>query len=177
MTAESNMLRRWYALFVKSGSEERIKRDLYKRFDDGLDFYVPKKLMKERRGGKWHKVIRPLFPGYILVCGEITDKVYYQLKSVLDIYFVLKDDYKPIEINSDEIQPILHLMNLNDDNIIGVSDIIMEGDLIFVKSGPLVAFEGSIISVNHRKGRAKVRFFMGDVERIVELAVNVLSKS
>ena len=112
-----------------------------------------------------------------MVCGEITDEVYYRLKDVLDIYFVLKDDYRPIEINITEIEPILHLMNLNDDNIIGVSDIVMEGDLIFVKSGPLVAFEGSIISVNHRKGRAKVRFFMGDAERIVELSVNVLSKT
>lgn len=167
----------WYALFVKSGSEERIRRDLYKRFEGNLDFFVPKKLMKERKGGKWHKAIRPLFPGYILVCGDISDETYYRLKDVIDIYYVLKDGYKPVEISPDEIKPILHLMNLSKDNVIGVSDIVMEGDTIFVKDGPLKTFEGRIISVNHRKGRAKVRFFMGDLERIVELAVNVLSRN
>ena len=167
----------WYAMFVKSGSEERIKRDLNGRFGSDLNFYVPKKLIKERKGGKWHKRIRPLFPGYILVNGEITDDSYYRLREVLDIYFVLKDGYKPAPINEQEINPILHLMNLGDDEVIGASDIIMKGDEIFVKSGPLMTFEGQIISVNHRKGRAKVRFLISDQEKIVELAVNVLSKS
>ncbi len=167
----------WYVLFVKSGSEERIRRNLSKKFSDEIDFYVPKKLMKERKSGKWHKKIRPLFPGYILVHGEITDKIYYQFKEVLDIYFVLKDGSRPIPIDTAEIQPILHLMNLSDEGVIGSSDIIISGDSIFVKSGPLMTFEGRIISVNHRKGRAKVSFYIADTERIVELAVNVLSKN
>ena len=167
----------WYAMFVKSGSEERIKRDLHGRFGSDLSFHVPKKLMKERKGGKWHKKIRPLFPGYILINGEITDDSYYRLREVLDIYFVLKDGYKPSLINEQEIKPILHLMSLGNEGVIGVSDIIMKDDEVFVKSGPLMTFEGQITSVNHRKGRAKVRFFISDQERIVELAVNVLSKS
>lgn len=167
----------WYALFVKSGSEERIQRDLTGKFGDVLGFHVPKKLMKERKGGKWHKRIRPLFPGYILVSGEISNELYYRLKKVLGIYFILKDGYMPMPIALSEIEPILHLMNLGDNGIVGSSDIIIEGDSIFVKSGPLTTFEGRIVSVNHRKGRAKVRFFIADQEKIVELAVNVLAKN
>lgn len=167
----------WYALFVKSGSEDRIQRDLTHRFGDNLGFFVPKKLMKERKSGKWHSKIRPLFPGYILVSGEISDKLYYRFKEVLDIYFVLKDGNKPSPISPDEIEPILHLMNLGENGVISSSDIIIEGDSIFVKSGPLTTFEGRIISVNHRKGRAKVRFNILNQEKVVELAVNVLSKS
>lgn len=167
----------WYAMFVKSGSEERIKRDLTGKFGSELSFYVPKKLLKERKAGKWHKKIRPLFPGYIFVNGDITDASYYRIKDVLDIYFVLKEGYRPSTINEREIKPILHLMNLGDNGIIGASDIVMKGDEIFVKSGPLMTFEGQIISVNHRKGRAKVRFFISDQEKIVELAVNLLSKT
>ena len=172
-----NSFKPWYALFVKSGSEERIKRDLMTKFGEELDFYVPRELLKERKNGKWHKAIRPLFPGYILVNGHVTDETYYRFKEVLDIYFILKDESRPIEITEDEIAPILHLMNLQTDGVIGASDIIVEGDLIFVKSGPLKTFEGMIESVNHRKGRAKVRFFVAGQEKIVELAVNVLSKS
>lgn len=173
----SNTNENWYALFVKSGSEDRIQRDLTRKFGDNLGFYVPKKLMKERKGGKWNKKIRPLFPGYILVTGEISDELYYQLKEVLDIYFILKDGNKPSPISLDEIEPIIHLMSLGNNGVIGSSDIIIENDSVFVKSGPLTAFEGRIISVNHRKGRAKVRFNILDQEKIVELAVNVLSKS
>ena len=167
----------WYAMFVKSGSEERIKRDLSKRFDENLEFFVPKKLMKERKGGKWHNVIRPLFPGYILIHGDVTPESYYLLKEVIDIYFILKDGYRPLQISDSEMQPILHLMNLSNDDIIGPSDIIMEGDEIFVQSGPLKTFEGRIVSVNHRKGRAKIRFLIAEQERLVELAVNVISKT
>ena len=71
----------WYALFVKSGSEERIRRDLNRKFGEELEFFVPRKLMKERRAGKWHKKIRPLFPGYILVRGDLSDSNYYRLKA------------------------------------------------------------------------------------------------
>ena len=175
--AEYYIEKPWYALFVKSGSEERIRRDLTRKFGSEHDFYVPKKLMKERKSGKWHKKIRPMFPGYILMNGNITDKVYYRIKEVLDVYFVLKEDNKPSPIDPLEIKPILHLMDLSAGGVIGVSDIIMQGDDIFVKSGPLASFEGNIISVNHRKGRAKVRFSISGQEKIVELAVNVLSKS
>lgn len=167
----------WYAIFVKSGSEDRIRRDLINKFGDELDFYVPRKLLKERKNGKWHKAIRPLFPGYILVNGQVNDEIYYRFKEVLDIYFILKDESRPVEITEEEITPILHLMNLQTDGVIGASDIIMEGDLVFVKSGPLKTFEGMIQSVNHRKGRAKVRFFVGGQEKMVELAVNILSKN
>lgn len=167
----------WYALFVKSGSEERIRRDLANRFFDELDFYVPKKVLKERRKGKWHRAIRPLFPGYILVNGFVNDEIYYKFKEVLDIYFILKEDSKPVAISNEEIKPILHLMNIEKDGVIGASDIIMEGDLIFVKSGPLKAFEGQIESVNRRKGRAKVKFFVAGQEKMVELGVNVISKT
>ncbi len=177
MNENKHLEKPWYALFVKSGSEERIRRDLMKKFNDELDFYVPRKLLKERKKGKWYRAIRPLFPGYILVNGYVTDEIYYRFKEVLDIYFILKEEYRPVEISQSEIEPILHLMNLGDDGVIGSSDIIMEGDLIFVKAGPLKAFEGMIKSVNHRKGRAKVQFFVAGQEKLVELAVNVLSKN
>jgi transcriptional antiterminator NusG len=177
MTENKHLEKPWYALFVKSGSEERIRRDLMNKFGDELGFHVPKKLMKERKKGILHSTIRPLFPGYILVNGEITGEVYYRLKEVLDIYFIIKDGFEPVLISEEEISPILHFMNLGVDGVIGVSDIIMEGDLIFVKAGPLKAFEGMIKSVNHRKGRAKVQFFVAGQEKMVELAVNVLSKS
>ncbi|MBN2557799.1 MAG: antiterminator LoaP [Clostridia bacterium] len=168
--------KQWYVLFVKTGSEERIKRDLSARFESGPAFYVPRKLMKERKDGKWHNVIRPLFPGYVLVHGEITTESYYALKEVLDIYFILKDGCKPLQISEAEILPIMHLLNDGGD-VIGTSDIIMEGDRIFVKSGPLQAFDGNILSVNHRKGRAKVRFCIAEQEKIVELSVNILSRT
>lgn len=177
MTENKYLEKPWYALFVKSGSEERIRRDLIKKFNDELEFFVPRKLIKERKKGSWYQAIRPLFPGYILVNGYVTDEMYYMFKEVIDIYFILKEGYRPVEISKAEIIPILHLMNLGSDGVIGSSDIVMEGDLIFVKAGPLKAFEGMIKSVNHRKGRAKVQFFVAGQEKIVELAVNVLSKS
>jgi transcriptional antiterminator NusG len=165
--------RKWYALFVKSGSEERIAKDLAERIPD-VGFHVPKKLMNERKGGKWRNVIRPLFPGYILVHGELTPDIYYHIKGVSDIYFVLKEGWTPLEIYEEEIRPILHLMG--DGDVIGASGIVMKGDKVFVKDGPLKTFDGMVRSVNRRKGRAKVLFSLGGRPKVVELAVHVLSK-
>lgn len=166
--------RKWYALFVKSGSEERIADDLKRRIGDGIDFHVPKKLMKERKAGKWRNVIRPLFPSYVLAHGEITEQMYYLIKDVSDIYFVLKDGYVPLEIRENEMRPILRFMDNYD--VIGASDVMIKGDKVFVKNGPLKTYDGMIQSVNHRKGRAKVLFSFGGNPKIVELAVNILSK-
>jgi|GEM_PF-4363202 len=59
----------------------------------------------------------------------------------------------------------------------GASNIIMEGDLIFLKSGLLKTFERILQSVNHRKGGTKERFFATDQKKNVEMADNILSIS
>lgn len=162
----------WYALFVVTGEEEKVKKRLDYRLQGDLRIIVPKRKLRERRNGQWHNVIRPLFPGYVLLNGEMNTERYYKLKRVPGLFGLLKSGHEPAPIDYWELEVINRLICNNE--TVGYSSVLMENGRVVVVDGPLVSLEGQIVSINPRKGRAKVSLtFMGE-PRIVELGINLL---
>lgn len=165
---------KWYALFVMTGEEEKVKERLLYRFRgrDDLRIVVPMRKIRERREGKWEVKLKTLFPGYVLYNGIMEISDYYNMKEVPGLLRVLKNEYEPLEICKEEIYVINRLMCNGE--IIGVSTLYKSGDKIVVADGPLAGLEGLIESVDARKGRAKVRLnFIGE-SRLVDLAINMI---
>ena len=161
----------WYAAFVYTGEEEKVKNYITSRFNE-LRCFVPKRKLRERKQGKWHDVLRPLFPGYVLINGEIDIKDYYILKEIPGLCKVLCTGKDLLPIPKWEIRPICRLVNQGE--VIGLSEIEEIGGQIRVIAGPLTGFEGSIVKIDRRKGRAKVRLdFLGEA-RLVDLAVDII---
>ncbi len=164
---------KWYALFVLTGQEERVKTRLKYRFKDTkLDFIVPKRKLIERKAGKWEEKVSTLFPGYILVNGYIGTEEYYALAGVPGLLRVLKDAYGPLEIPEQDAEVIKKLVSRGD--IIEHSNILIESGKVIVVDGPLLGLEGLIQSVNKRKGRAKVRLTFASESRLVDLSIFIL---
>ena len=162
----------WYAAFVKTGDESNVKERLKYRFKDSLGFYVPKREMKERRDGKWCRILRTVFPGYVLINGHIDVEEYYRLKYVPNMYKLLTQGTQITPIDSHEIDTIVSLMRHGE--IIGTSSIMRTGEKVKVLDGPLVGMEGKIQSINERKNRVRIIVpFLGS-ERVVDLAVELL---
>jgi len=162
----------WYALFVQTGKEDQVKEYIMKNFDSNLRAIVPKRKLKERKGGTWSYVIRTLFPGYVLLNGDIEDKKHNYYKNIPGAIKLLRNDYEPLKIEKHEIQTISRL--ICNDEIIGFSSVLVKGGSVVVVDGPLTSMEGHIVDINKRKARAKVRLnFMGE-PRIVELGISVL---
>lgn len=162
----------WYALFVLTGEEDNVKERLLYRFQDKFRIIVPKRKLRERKGGAWHDIIRVLFPGYVLIHGQIDIEEYKGFRDVPGLIKLLCSGYEPLKIVDHEIDIISRLV-INDD-IIGFSEVLMENGVVQVIDGPLLSMEGQIVSIDKRKGRAKVRLhFLGE-ERTVELGVSLL---
>lgn len=162
----------WYAVFVKTGEENRVKERLDYRFGGNPAVMIPKKIIKERKDGKWYKRVRNLFPGYIFIHGVLDEHNYKELLHVPGLYKLLCIDREPVQIPKREIEVFSHLFD-NEDTI-RESDIYMEGDKITIISGPLTSLQGRILKVNRRKGRARVLLdFLGE-ERIIDLGVNII---
>ncbi len=162
----------WYALFVMTGEEEKVKIRLDYRFQGDMRILAPKRKMRERRKGRWHNVIRALFPGYVLLNGDMSVKNYYRLKRVPGLLKLLKSGYDPVPINYWEMEVINRL--ICNDETVGYSSVLMENGKVVVVEGPLVSLEGQIVGINKRKGRAKVNLtFMGE-PRVVELGIEML---
>ncbi|MBN2853827.1 MAG: antiterminator LoaP [Clostridia bacterium] len=165
----------WFALFVKTNNEDTIKKNLEKSFEGKYKFYSPKRVIKERHKKNWVSVLKPLFSGYILFQGKFENDDYYKMKSIPDVYYLLKSEKGPLPLFKEEVQVLSRLLQNCEDDYIGISDLYMEGDAIYVMNGPLQAMEGIIISVNKRKGRAKVKLSVGGNEKLIDLSVNLLN--
>lgn len=161
---------KWYALFVITGDEDNVKERLvYRLKESDLKVVVPKRRLRERKGGIWDTKIRTLFPGYILLNGEIHIKEHELLKNVPGVIKLLGDKGKPAEISWYEMDIITRLICNNE--IIGCSNIQVENQKIIVIDGPLLGLDGYIQSIDKRKGRAKVRLNLMGEPRVVELSI------
>src|SRR5690554_541619 len=164
----------WYALFVQSQQEEKVKKILELEIGDEFQYLIPKRKLRERKGGKWQFVTRRLFPGYILIHGNITVDWYYRIKRIPDVIKFLRDDEEVLQIDERELKVLNILVDKSD--TVEMSTVYKQGDTIQVIDGPLQGLEGRIVSINRRKGRAKVRINFLNQEKVVELGVNVVDK-
>lgn len=163
---------KWYAIFVKTGEEEKVKYYLNHIFQDEYKIVVPKRKLKERKQGVLSYIVRVMFPGYVLIKGFIGPEEYYSMKGVPGLLRLLCSESGPVEISHDEIELFSRLIYNNE--IIDLSQVLFENGRVKVVDGPLLSLEGIIESINKRKGRAKVRLnFLGE-ERSIEHGVSVL---
>ena len=65
---------KWYALFVKTGNKEKVKARLEYRFRGEPEIFIPKYILRELKGGIWREKERVLFPGYVLLRGDMTSQ-------------------------------------------------------------------------------------------------------
>ncbi len=164
--------KKWYAVFVTTGEEDKVKERIHFRMNDELKALVPKRRMRERKEGKWHERIRPLFPGYVLLNGQIDNRTYDLISDMPEVIRLLKDTDGPQEIHENEIWVLLRLMAENE--IIGYSKMYVQGEKVEVIDGPLFGLEGYIKAVNKRKGRVKVFLNLMGEPRIVELCIKMV---
>lgn len=166
----------WYALFVKTGDENLVEQYLNYHFDRSECYaIVPKSRLTERTKGKYYEVLKPLFPGYILINTIMNAHSYYIIRQIPKVYSILSqaEEYYT-NINIEEMKPILKLINEN--NIIDYSKIFIENSKVYVKDGPLHGMEGIVKRVDKRKGRATIALdFMGE-SRMIDLGVEILNK-
>ncbi|HHT65044.1 MAG: antiterminator LoaP [Caldicoprobacterales bacterium] len=165
----------WYALFVKTGQEEVMRKFLETLLPDAdMRILIPKRKLQERRMGKVYEKIRTLLPGYVLIKTEMDVSFYYQLKQMPGLLSILRDETEPMSIPEHEIAVILALTNHGD--VIELSEVYKEGDKIKVSKGPMEGLEGIIESYDHRKKRLKIRLeLLGQVKK-VDLGAELVHK-
>lgn len=162
----------WYVAQVMTGKEDGIRERIQSQ---GIKSIVPMKRMRELKQGRWHDVLRVIFPGYVFIMADMDAGTYYRVRPVPGVIKLLGDDKGPIPIRENEVNLILRLTQ--DGDPLGLSEVFVKGSKITVVSGPLQGLEGRIVKLDARRFRAKVDIsFMGE-PRSVELPVNVIKKS
>lgn len=159
----------WYALFVKTGAEHTIQKKLKNLEFQNMEFHVPSREMRTRSNGKWSLEIKPMFPGYILANGKLTDSNYSKVKQIADVYSWIGNEHGPLLISPHEIAILKKLVDVHD--IIRLSRVIYEGLRITVIDGPLMGHEAIIRKVDRRKGRVKIALSVLGTEKLIDISV------
>ncbi|HPJ12766.1 MAG TPA: antiterminator LoaP [Caldisericia bacterium] len=163
----------WYSIFVQTGYEDKIRAFYLQKFCPHLEFIVPKRQLRERQEGLWKEILKPIFPGYILVRGCMNYNDCYAIRRMNHVLRVLCDfTGEPSKIHPSEIAVLLKL--LQNGEIIRPSKAIDMGDRIEIIEGPLKTLHGIVQSVNRRKSRARIVLNFLQKERKVDVSLQII---
>ncbi len=162
----------WFALFVRTGSEESVRRQL-SYLDPGLQVLLPIREMIERCMGRERTVRRPLLPGYLFVRTVMDEVLYFRIRSLAHVLKILGQRASgagrlPTPVPAREMEIILRLTRGGD--LITFSRVHCEGQTVKVASGPLVGLEGVIVGVNRRKHRVRIRISLEEAVHVIDIA-------
>ncbi|GHV17382.1 transcription termination/antitermination protein NusG [Clostridia bacterium] len=162
-----------YVLQTLTGQELRVRDALIGK---GYAAIVPRRVVSERKGGKWREVERTLFSGYVFLKlpDKLDDKTYHAATNVHGEIRFCGNGNQPIPIAPSE-EEYIKLLSPGG-NPLGTSEILQDGDTVRVISGPLKNFEGRILAINKRQRRAKVAIELFGCPQTVELSVTCVSR-
>lgn len=158
--------KQWFVLRVQSGREDKVREALYKRIKgQGLEtvithVVVPTEKVSEIRAGKKSVRERKIYPGYIMVemetseKGDVDEKAWFLVRETPGIgdFLGLK---RPRPMLPHEVEKIL-----NEATAVAEKPKIkidfQKGDAVRVKEGPFENFEGVVDAVIAAKGQVKV---------------------
>ncbi|MFI3257926.1 MAG: antiterminator LoaP [Spirochaetales bacterium] len=170
---------KYFAVQVQTSKEEsyisRVNTMLEFR-SDCQRFIFLKRQLPIRRGGKTENEMKPVFPGYIFVQADSVDaELFNIMRSTKNFLRFLQTNKNIVPLQHNDLALLEHFMRLG-----GVAEISTvtfdENDRIVIKSGPLKGLEGSIVSVNRRKKRAKIALDLSNQKFLIDLAFNILEE-
>jgi transcriptional antiterminator NusG len=168
----------YYAVQVKTRGEEKyIKLFRAQHPDCGVKIYFPKRKLTVRRRGAMVQTTPAVFPGYIFVEIDDTDSVYryHWLFRKTDGFFrFLRSNQNIRPLADKDLETALHFIKKTGP-LAGISKVYFdENSRIVVVEGPLAGLEGSIIKVDKRKGRAKIKLDLYDDSFAIDLGFELI---
>lgn len=124
----------------------------------GVRLILPKRRLWIRRQGRRLMEERPIFPSYLfLETEQLTPDLYHAIKKETPILRFLRLSDSFSQLSESDLEVLRSFIRHGE--TVGPSLVRFdENQRIRVIQGPLAGFEGNIIKVDRRKGRARVMF-------------------
>ena len=164
---------KWYVLKVVSGQEKKIKSQLEAELvRQKLESYVtqiliPSETVYELRGGKRKTKERTFFPGYMMLCAELSDgRVVEAVKSVPGALGFLGTkgwgaSKPPVPLRQAEVNRMLGKVDEAEDRGLEPETPFTVGEMVKIIDGPFSGFSGSIQEIleDRKKLNITVKIF------------------
>jgi transcription termination/antitermination protein NusG len=174
--------KQWYVVHAYSGYENYVMREIKLRADhhklqDKIgDVVVPSEEVIEMRAGKKRKSVRKFFPGYVLVHMTMEDDTWHMIRAIPRVLgFIGGTAETPTPISDKEADAIMR--RVEDGVTKPRPKVLFEpGEMVRVKEGPFVDFNGVVEEVNYEKNRLRVAVVIFGRSTPVELEFSQVEK-
>lgn len=166
----------WYAVWVRTGQEEKVLALCEKMLRDGQErakpyeqCFLPKYERSRKLKGQWVRRNEVLFPGYLFFISDHVEELVRQLKSIPEFAKILGTEQTPVALAPHEVEFLQKYMN--EDKVLEMSLGFLVGDRLIVTEGPLKDYQGKIVHIDRHKRLATLEIeFFG---RVVKMKVGV----
>ena len=163
----------WYVIQVKTGTEEEIRRQCEKVIEKDIleRCFIPYCEQMKRYHGEWHKEKKILFPGYVFLVSADEETLFFRLKKVFGLTKLIGTGHEIVPLEDEEIRFLQEFGREN--QIVSMSEGIIEHDRVVVTKGPLKGNEGLNRKIDRHKRKAwlEVEMFGRKIETQVGLEI------
>ena len=157
----------WFVIQTLSGHENKVRDTINRQLNlgDQIPVYealIPENKVKEIRRGKAVTVTKKFFPGYVLVRmdlyaedGSVNEQAWYFVRNVQGVLGFLGNATRPAALTEQEfidMNPALSEDAPAPVLVIGVK----VGDIVRIKDGAFMGYEGNVESIDETRGRLSV---------------------
>lgn len=141
------------------------------------DVVVPSEEVVEMKAGQKRKSTRKFFPGYVLVHMLMNDQTWHMVRAIPNVLgFIGGTSQTPTPISDKEALAIMR--RVEDGATKPRPKILFEpGEVIRIKEGPFVDFNGVVEEVNYEKNRMRVAVLIFGRSTPVELEFGQVEKT
>lgn len=166
-----------YVVQVIGGRESTARSLLYKHAFDCMDeCFLPKYELMKRKEGEWHKVKKPLFPGYLFVRTNNPEQLSARMRAIPVFMRLLGSNDQFIPLAPDELLWFNTFTDMGK-YLVEMSRGVIEGDRVIVTEGPLKGHEAMITKINRHKRLAYVDLHMFGRDRTVSIGLEIVRKA
>ena len=166
----------WYVVQVRSGTEHNIRIQCNKKIPDTImeRCFIPYYEEKKKQNGTWNTLQKVLFPGYIFMITEDVEKLFFHLKTIDGMTKLIGTGNDIIPLTEEEIAFLQRLGG--DEQIVSMSEGIIEGTQVIITSGPLMGMEGLIQKIDRHKRKAWLELELFGRMQQVEVGLEITKK-
>jgi len=144
---------KWYVVHTYSGYENKVKTNIEKSIENlGLqneifEVSVPvQEVIETKANGTKAKVLRKLFPGYVIVNMIMNDDTWYVVRNTRGVTGFVGPESKPVPLTEEEMR---YMGVVQDAEVAEIG--FAEGDKVVVVNGAWMDTRGTVRQINAAK--------------------------
>lgn len=167
----------WYVIQVRTGKEENIRLQCTARIPQSVleRCFLPYYEEKRKIRGNWTMRKKHLFPGYIFVVTKDIETLYKMLTKITGMTKLLEVGEDIVPLTEEEVQFLKQFGG--EDQIVRMSEGVIENSVTKILSGPLMGMEGTIRKIDRHKRKAWIEIEMFRRTQLVQVGIEILWKT